>query len=783
MGEVGMDHDATSNSIRCPYCFQFTALDAETCIAKGCGLPLARILQVEKGKTTLTRLAAESPELRVDATWPGGESRAQTCKGHCELLVRDQKAVVDVIDWASGSTSKSVLARVRHCGVVKSLKLPGQFNLGDVRFRVRMRHHDKAPLELHSPYLPAKAVAKVGAFVLGASADKKHCDLTVVGKGVETQHCLIVCASNDREQNWWVVDLGSETGTFVNGQSILAHRLQGGDLIQVGHYAWQFSASDGFIVPVGPVDGVTLHLKDVAVPERLESVDLTFQPRQLVALVGPSGAGKSTLVRTIIDNKKPAEGSVLADGLDIHDSQLRDRFRSRLGYVPQKQVIHEHLTARKIVEFAGRFRGSNVSDDLTQQIEDILREVDLPKIKKSWDRPVKQLSGGEWRRVQIAAELVNEPAVFILDEPTTGLDPDREELVVRLLHNLSRRGATVLAVTHSRQRESFDREVRIESHKVVSDETRVTPQLPHDESSPNEPGSDVDKPQQTAVSSLRQAWLHFSREWHVSCGERVGRLFLPLFIVPIFFALSVHWSVEQSGFDLKFLGFLSVLSCIWMGSSLALLSIVGERRIIEHERRIFLNVAPYISAKTCWLLGCSLIQTGAFFGIIWWLRERTNNVDDMLHRPGWCFFCLLLVGWAAVGMGMLISATSRFSSLTASFILPLVMMIQIVFSVEIAGNRHSNVQKAYSEFSRSKIHQSKAVAFSYGTISRHGDMALRSFAYDRKSAKQYRQYFWCGAAWLMAWVAFAPTLAGLIIWRWPLDYESDSAPFLAKLRR
>ena len=231
-------------------------------------------------------------------------------------------------------------------------------------------------------------------------------------------------------------------------------------------------------------------------------------------------------------------------------------------------------------------------------------------------------------------------------------------------------------------------------------------------------------------------------------------LAVPLFVLPCLFAISIGLAAKP--LEPHLLGFLSVLACIWMGASVSLMSIVNEREVFDHERQLFLGIAPYVSAKTIVLAALSIAQTFIFTLLLCGVRleQGMEWLDGGFAR---CFFYLALVGWAAVGMGVLISALAGRSRPLANFVLPLVMMMQIVFSVQVAGQGDAFLQGAIGEFhwtnDRPRSRDDRidlgrpnpwAARASYATLSRYGDIAVRSFAYfGHESAAhndEYRQW-------------------------------------------
>lgn len=205
-----------------------------------------------------------------------------------------------------------------------------------------------------------------------------------------------------------------------------------------------------------------LELKDVTlfvgsgdeVRPLLGDVTARYPSGHFGAIIGPSGCGKSTLLKVITGIADgDEEGEILWRGRNVAE---QDFSPSDIGYVPQFSIAHEELTVRECVSYAMRLRVRGMhAAALDEAVRGILGEVGLLEFE---DRLVRVLSGGQRRRLSLALELASKPAVLLCDEVTSGLDPQSEDEIVRLLHGLSRSdGRLVLTVTHSlRHLEFYD---------------------------------------------------------------------------------------------------------------------------------------------------------------------------------------------------------------------------------------------------------------------------------------------------------------------------------------
>src|SRR6187455_1917607 len=175
----------------------------------------------------------------------------------------------------------------------------------------------------------------------------------------------------------------------------------------------------------------------------VDHISFTVKAGEIVGLLGPNGAGKSTLIRMMVTLLTPTSGTVLINGFDV--VRQSDDVRRSIGVIPQSMTSDLELSVEENLLIFAKLYGVS-RDKRTRLIRELLEAVELTQ----WaDKPVKNLSGGMRRRVEIARGLVHEPRIFFLDEPTTGLDPVSRTAVWHMLQKIkSQRDLTVLITTH-----------------------------------------------------------------------------------------------------------------------------------------------------------------------------------------------------------------------------------------------------------------------------------------------------------------------------------------------
>jgi len=175
----------------------------------------------------------------------------------------------------------------------------------------------------------------------------------------------------------------------------------------------------------------------------VDGVSFKVEAGEIFGLLGPNGAGKSTLIRMLVTLLPPTSGSASINGFDV--VKKADDVRRSIGVIPQAMTSDLELTVEEnLVIFAKLYGVPRAKRN--KLIAELIAAVELTQ----WaDKPVKNLSGGMRRRVEIARGLVHEPRVFFLDEPTTGLDPVSRTGAWTMLEKIkSERDLTVLLTTH-----------------------------------------------------------------------------------------------------------------------------------------------------------------------------------------------------------------------------------------------------------------------------------------------------------------------------------------------
>ncbi len=171
---------------------------------------------------------------------------------------------------------------------------------------------------------------------------------------------------------------------------------------------------------------------------------LSFEVRrgECFGLLGPNGAGKSTTIGCITTLVRPTRGRIVVDGVDV--ALKPTEAKRRLAVVPQNRNLDSDLSVRELLVFHGRYFGLSASER-EARADRLLDELQIAD--KAHAKP-PTLSGGQQQRVMIARALMHDPLVLLLDEPTTGLDPQARRQLWQTVSDLNRRGLTLILTTH-----------------------------------------------------------------------------------------------------------------------------------------------------------------------------------------------------------------------------------------------------------------------------------------------------------------------------------------------
>lgn len=561
-----------------------------------------------------------------------------------------------------------------------------------------------------------------GAVKIGRATDN---DIVVPDVLASRHHATLLPTAGGTE----IVDNRSINGTFVNGARVESALLREGDTVTIGNIDLVFSG--GTLVRRTETEaatrtgGLEVHGVTWTIENNktlLDNISIAARPGTLTAVIGPSGAGKSTFARLVAGYTHPTTGTVTFEGHNVHAEYAS--LRSRIGMVPQDDVVHGQLTVRQALMYAAELRlpPDTTKADREQVVMQVLEELEMTK---HLETRVDKLSGGQRKRASVALELLTGPSLLILDEPTSGLDPALDRQVMTMLRQLADAGRVVLVVTHSLTYLDVCDQVLLLApggktafygppsqigpsmgttnwadifSSVASDPDAANQRFlsqhgPPPPAPPTEEPSDLGSP--TSTSVRRQFSTIARRQVRLVISDRGYFAFLMLlpFIMGVL-SLSVPGDVGfgvpvpamQGGAAPNEPGQILVMlnvGAIFMGTALTIRALIGERAIFRREQAVGLSTTAYLLAKVFVFTLFAIVQSAivTVIAIIGkgWGPGAVDSGALLGNRSIELFVDIAVTTVAAAMVGLALSALAR-SNEQIMPLLVVAIMSQLVFS-------------------------------------------------------------------------------------------------------
>lgn len=196
----------------------------------------------------------------------------------------------------------------------------------------------------------------------------------------------------------------------------------------------------------------------------VDSISFHVSKGEIVGLLGPNGAGKSTLMKILTCYLPPSEGEAFVCGHSIYDNSLA--VRRHIGYLPEHTPLYPDMYVREYLRFAAGLNGVKETHSAAD------RMIELTGLTPEAHKRIGQLSKGYRQRIGLAQALIHDPQVLILDEPTTGLDPNQLEFIRSVIRNAGRDKAILLSTHIMQEVEAMcSRAIIIDHGRMVADES------------------------------------------------------------------------------------------------------------------------------------------------------------------------------------------------------------------------------------------------------------------------------------------------------------------------
>lgn len=558
-----------------------------------------------------------------------------------------------------------------------------------------------------------------GKITIGRSKD---IDISIKHPSLSREHASIF-KQND---TYYVEDLNSTNGTYLNGEYIGSKTaLKENDVILVGNTKIIFKVdslnynviSKGLRLDAIHISKVVKDTKGLlgSKPKKiLDDITISIKPGELVALIGGSGAGKSTFMDALNGFRLPSEGKVYINNDDFYENY--NSYKNVLGYVPQQDIVYDALTIKKMLMYAAELRmpQDTTKEELMERVHQVLEEVELTSRENVL---IKQLSGGQKKRVSIAVELIADPKLFFLDEPTSGLDPGMERNMMKLLRKLADNGKTIILITHATANINLCDKVVIlgnggklcyfgipegslsffgvEEYADIYDLINFQADkwrglflksqynayynsLDNKKFSEEKSTGKLNK--KNSINGFKQCTI-FSRRYLELITKDTGRLAF-LLAQPIIIALLLSMVLKSNAFsyyeDAKSVIFTLACAGVWVGVLNSIQEICKERVIFLRERAVNLKLFPYVMSKIIILGVLSFLQSTLlvlFFSVFVKVAGDGLIGSRLLET----FITVFLTTFSSMAMGLTIS-TMVTNTDRAMGIAPIVLIPQLVFT-------------------------------------------------------------------------------------------------------
>ncbi|OBI11247.1 ABC transporter ATP-binding protein [Mycobacterium sp. E2327] len=547
---------------------------------------------------------------------------------------------------------------------------------------------------------------------IGRSLDN---DIVVHDVLASRQHAFLTATPVGTE----IRDAHSINGTFVNGIRVGSAVLAEGDVVTIGNVDLVFSG--GMLVRRQEVaarsGGLEVREVNFAINGKnlLERVSMTARPGTLTAIIGGSGAGKTTLSRLIAGYATPTSGSVTFEGHDIHTEYAS--LRTRIGMVPQDDVVHRQLTVNQALGYAAELRlpPDTSKADREQVVAQVLDELGLTRHA---DTRVDKLSGGQRKRASVALELLTGPSLLILDEPTSGLDPALDLQVMTMLRQLADAGRVVLVVTHSLTYLDVCDQVLLMAPggktaflgapgqigdamgttnwaqifaKVGADPDEANRRfLAQNKPPPPVESAPADLGTQARTSVRHQFSTIARRQVRLVVSDRAYFTFLALLpfvlgalslTVPGNTGFGVAQSTSGTPDEAAQILTLMSIAAVFMGTALTIRDLIGERAIFRREQAVGLSSGAYLAAKLTVFCAFAIVQAAIVTGIVLLGKGAPSQPAVLLGNPSFELFVTVAATCVASAvLGLVLSSLAR----SNEQIMPL-LVVSLMLQLVLAG--------------------------------------------------------------------------------------------------
>jgi ABC-type multidrug transport system ATPase subunit len=498
----------------------------------------------------------------------------------------------------------------------------------------------------------------------------QECDIVIQDdKFVSRKHASI---EKIDDNHYELFDLQSSNGVYFNGKKVLVAQLKANDVFFIGRTCVSVT---GEIKNLDKATAIQLKNVSKSFNENVVLNDLTLEiePNTLTAIMGPSGCGKTTLFHIMLGLTNCSSGEISL--FDLNTKNHFNDIKRQIGYVPQIDTIHYELTVFESIYFSAKIRlEDKTENEIIEKINFLLKKLGIEHIKNNLN---SNISGGQRKRVCIAIELLSDPMILFLDEPTSPLDPQTIEEFLFLLKDLTRENTTIVMVTHKPEDlEYMDEVIFLSEGGYLAFKGKTTDYKPFFNVNSavgvykqlsGENAKQWKKSQYQSIISKNQGDLSNFNSNHINWFHQFSWLTkrniktktndlkntqLLLAQAPII-ALLIGIIFDQLTISVLFM--MSV-SAIWFGVNNACREIVKESKIFERESMFNVRKDTYLLSKITTLAIISGIQSFLFVGI---LSLFYSNKEVQFNNTIYQIVFMFLLSVTSSLLGLLVSASMK----------------------------------------------------------------------------------------------------------------------------
>lgn len=435
----------------------------------------------------------------------------------------------------------------------------------------------------------------------------------------------------------------------------------------------------------------------------LSELTLSIERGEFIAIVGCSGAGKTTLMNILSGYNKPSRGRVYVEGLDLLKEE--EYFKGKIAYVPQEEILDQTLTLYKSLEYSLKLRVPNIrKKEIKKTVEHVLKILELSHVKNTM---IKNLSGGEKKRASIATEMLSDPNLFLLDEPTGGLDANIEKKIMLKLREIADTGKTIIITAHTVSNlhlcdkimfmgtegricyfgayqdifEYFDVHEFVDIYDILKKDSKVWYQKYLENQQPVQKIEGVKVQDKKRVGFFSQTITLVKR--YVSSLVNNKFMLALLLGQAVLMAICICVAMEKDSIlnpvTSAMMCIAFTLASMWLGLFNTIQEIVKERDMLKKEYMSGLNFASYIVSKIIVVAVLCLYQAVACVSIVYFhLDPRPDDVLVTSTLLGLIINFFSITFLTSI-IGLCISSLVK-DTKTTLILSPLYMMFQMLFS-------------------------------------------------------------------------------------------------------